>query len=313
MIPNSSTKNMGSIVSLSVLKIEHITSFRSLNNRCQVIISEGIQPTTVYFSHKSLRVATEPNGPIYGINISWRTPNDRHELFDSIKPFINQKVIIFATLSSGIQKVYGSKGCPLVLSYLPTEIGSPTDWNGVNIFASGKDFSSGRYIPLAIAPPPPDIHIFNEWDSELYQKNSSYKENSGSFGIEDFEKCNASIDSSRLVLQITQHLSYSSRIEFRCLESRSFDLNKITIDFHSITENLVYTKLWFWMNRDSEELDAARFDITPSSAGINVFDLPSNFQHPSYWWGFSLERDTVSGTPQVDEPSVFRINSIEFN
>lgn len=313
MIPNSSTKNMGSIVSLSVLKIEHINSFRSLNNRCQVTISGDNQPTTVYFSHKSLRVATSPSGPIYGINISWRIPNDRHELFDSVKPFINQKVILFATLSSGIQKVYGSKECPLILRYSPTEIGSPTDWNGLSVSVSGRDFFPGRYIPLPIAPPPPDIHIFDNWDYELYEKDSYYKELSGSAHVEDFEKCNASVDTSSLVLEITQHLSYSSRIEFRCLEQRTFDLNKITIDFHSITENLLYTKLWFWMNRDPEGLDAARFDITPSSAGINVFDLPVGFQQPSYWWGFSLERDTVSGTPQVDEPSVFRINSIEFN
>ena len=138
---------MGGVISLGIVLNSNVTAFRALGGSVKLTIAEGVNMLNIYFSYKSANIVVEPIGNgMYNVKISWRTPNDRPALLAAIQSYINQKVLIIATFSTWEQKVFGSKVCPMVLTYNPTPQGVPQDYNGLEFLCSGADFVPGRFL-----------------------------------------------------------------------------------------------------------------------------------------------------------------------
>jgi hypothetical protein len=134
MIPNTTYQNMGGAVALSIILESDVSLMRFHNGKCVLLIQdeyERVEPQEVYFTPKSLKVKTEKIGGAYSIQISFLAPRDRHALLTSALPFIEKKVIMLVTFSSGEVKIYGSKECPLRLTFNPTPQNVPADYNGI--------------------------------------------------------------------------------------------------------------------------------------------------------------------------------------
>jgi hypothetical protein len=145
MIPNSKTKNMGGIISLHIQLASNIGAFVAFAGNCRITPTVPFHP--IYYSYKSANIQTPPGEEgMFNISINFKSPNDRAELLASINPFINQKVVIIAKYSNNTEKVFGSKENPLILSFAPTTQGLPTDYNGIEFFATGLDFAPGRFL-----------------------------------------------------------------------------------------------------------------------------------------------------------------------
>lgn len=142
-----------------ILKAADVVSFNVLNGRVKIVYTTGATLVSVYFTYKSALATTEKvSDNTYSNRIAFRTPSDRPDLFDAIQEYINQKVLLMVTFSSGEEKVFGSADCPLILSYNPTQQGVPEDYNGLEFSASCVDFAPGRFLSdITEAEPVPEV------------------------------------------------------------------------------------------------------------------------------------------------------------
>jgi len=138
---------MGGVSSLKILLISDIEEYRNINNQVKIILVEEKAFKDIYFSYKSAKVeVTEISENLYSINIHFLSPKNRIELYNETKEFVNQKVIVLIKFSNGVEIVYGSIYCPLIMKYSPTLQSIPSDYNGLSYTLSCKDYSPGRYL-----------------------------------------------------------------------------------------------------------------------------------------------------------------------
>ena len=150
MIAPENNINLGGVVKLELVPLANAVSVREKNLSCILTVTDGFTPAVVYSTYKSNRVQNEPTrtdgGTKYPSEVRWLVPQDRLALWESILPYLNQHVLIIATLNDGNQKLYGTPDFPLLLTAKHTPYTTPDSWNGAEIICQGSDILPGRFL-----------------------------------------------------------------------------------------------------------------------------------------------------------------------
>ena len=310
MIANTSYQNMGGIVALSIILESDVSSMRFHNGKCVLMIQGEGTPQSVYFTPGSLSVKTENIDNAYNINISFLSPRDRVALLDSALPYIGKRVILLVTFSTGEIKIYGSKECPLVLSFNPTPQNVPADYNGMAFLAMGVDFSPGRYGSYVNVEAVDNTDTFTEFPPG-YSLLSNVVHTLGVIEV-DFEATPIDIFENTLRMQISDAVTYSSVGLFRRFFENQVKISKLVFNFNSFSNNG-----WGIGNKENGRLYvfrlmdmAGNYYITEITPSIGNVELPINPSLDTFGYGIRLSRS--GGEETASTPHFIRLNSVHW-
>jgi hypothetical protein len=305
---------MGGIVALSIILESDVSSMRFHNGKCVLMIQGEGTPQSVYFTPGSLSVKTENIDNAYNINISFLSPRDRVALLDSALPYIGKRVILLVTFSTGEIKIYGSKECPLVLSFNPTPQSVPADYNGMAFLAMGVDFSPGRYGSYVnVEAVDNTTDTFTEFPPG-YRLSSSVYYQPGT-PIVDFENTPIDIFENTLRMQISDEPSLYSKCTFRRFFENQVKISKLVVNIQSFSNNgwfngiFNYGYLYVFRLRDmAGNYSTVDMDFYPAIGNIEIQVDPTL---DTFGYGILLTRG-FGQEPAASTPHFIRLNSVHW-
>jgi len=159
MISPNGNINIGGIVQLNLVPLNKAINIREKDMKCVLFIEQNFTPITVYRTYKSDKIQTNIGksdaGITYPSEIRWLIPQERIELWESIIPYVNQYVILIATLNRGAKKIYGTLDFPLYLTANSLPKTTPDSFDGVEIICVGSDLKPGRFLKDILEYIPP--------------------------------------------------------------------------------------------------------------------------------------------------------------